>query len=237
MAGHHVTDRPFDASISGVIEAYLHEVDTKLVGPAPARGDIIAELRDGLSAAVETHLEEDACDPAEAARLAVREFGLPSLVAAGFSAELAARQARRVGLGLMASGPLVGGVWLAALGTWPSTLLRGHLSQGWSIAPLYGVILAVAVPAAVLAVVATGPLERWMPELPRLAPSAAALGAGACVAGDLTLLLMFAASPMPVATGAPWPLLLALAPLVSLARLVGASQGLRHCLALRARLS
>ncbi len=84
----------------GLIDAYLAEVDAKLVGPAPARRDIVAELRDGLRAAVEAY-ERDGSGPAEATQRALAELGRPAAVAAGFVPELAARQARRVGLGLI----------------------------------------------------------------------------------------------------------------------------------------
>jgi hypothetical protein len=214
-----------------VIDAYLSEVAALLAGPAGARRQILAELRDGLAAAVEA-CQRDGAGPAEAAQRAVAEFGPPAEVAAGFAPELAARQARLVGVGLIAGGPLVGTLWLAALGTWPVVLFTGRLARGWAAAPLYGLILAIGIPAAVLAVVASGRLERWQPDLPRLAPGAAAVGAAACVAGDLALLAMFAVSTSSIADTS-WPVLWVAAPLASLFRLAAAGRGARRCLAVR----
>lgn len=236
MARTGVSERPPDGSVNGLIDDYLDEVSGELVGPAPARDDILAELRDGIFAAVQDRLRQ-VPDPVEAARRVVGEFGRPSVVAAGFATELAARQARRVGLGLVVSGPIVGGIWLVTLGARPDALLAGHLRDGWAVAPLFTLVLAIVVPAAILAVVAIGRLERWMPGLPRVAPTAAALGSAGCVVGDLVLLTMFAASITAVSTSSRWPVLVAVAPLASVVRLAVAGRGLRQCLAVRAQLS
>jgi hypothetical protein len=101
------------------IEGYLAEVTARLPGPPRARAGIVAELRSGLLDAADAH-RSAGVPPAEAALAAVREFGDPAEVAAGFGAELAASQARRVAVTLLATGPLVGLLWIA-------TALASHL--------------------------------------------------------------------------------------------------------------
>jgi hypothetical protein len=69
------------------------------------------ELRDGLLEAVEAYQARGRALQ-EAIAAAIAEFGDPHIVAEAFGPELAAVQARRVALGLLATGPLVGSpVW------------------------------------------------------------------------------------------------------------------------------
>ena len=128
----------------------------------------------------------------------------PATVAAGFGPELAAATGRRVGLGLLTTGPLVGTVWLlVAAASWTRAGREPPPALG-VIAALVGLVLAVAIPAAVLSVAVSGRLSSWLPAGPRVAATAAATAASACVAGDLVLLAGLVASTV-FAGGVAWP--------------------------------
>ena len=103
------------------VESYLAEVTARLPGPGRAHAGIVAELRSGLLDATDAH-RAAGLPAAQAVRAAITEFGDPGQVARGFRAEIAARQARRVSISLLATGPLVGTVWLTAA-------LASHLAE------------------------------------------------------------------------------------------------------------
>ena len=216
-----------------LVDAYLAELSGRLAGDASARAAIVAELEDGLWAAIAAR-QARGLPPEEAARAAVAEFGEPRTVAAGFGPELAAATGRRVGLGLLATGPLVGTSWLLLVAaTWWRAGREPPAALGL-VATLVGLVLAVAIPAAVLSVALSGRLSRWLPAGPRSAATTAAAAAGACVAGDLVLLAALLASTM-FAGGVAWPAALLAAGASSL-RLSLAGRAARRCLAARARL-
>ena len=234
MADPGLTGPNQDAAARRVVGTYLAELAGQLGGPSPARAAIVAELGDGLWAATAAHQARN-LTPADAARAAVAEFGAPGTVAAGFGAELAAATGRRVGLGLLTTGPLVGSSWLLlAAATWRWTGQTPPAALGL-VAALIGLILMVAVPAAVLSVAVSGGLSRWLPVGPPAAASAAAVGAGACVVGDLCLLAGLLAS-LVLAGGVPWPAAVLAAGASSL-RLSLAGRAARRCLAARAALA
>jgi hypothetical protein len=193
----------------------------------------VAELEDGLWTAAMAH-HGSGLPPDEAATAAVAEFGDPHTVGAGFGPELAAATGRRAGLALLTTGPLVGSCWLllgAATWRWTGRELPAALGL---VATLVALVLAVAVPAAVLSV-ASGRLSRWLPISPHLAATAAAVAASACVAGDLVLLGSLLASTV-LAGGLSWPAAV-LAAGASSARLSLAGRAARRCLAARATLT
>jgi hypothetical protein len=234
MADPGLTDSEPDPTARRALDAYLADLSTRLGGASGARAAIVAELEDGLWAATTAH-QARGLPPEEAARAAVAEFGDPRTVAAGFGPELAAATGRRVGLGLLATGPLVGTSWLLlAAATWrwagqePPAALR-------PIALLVGLVLVVAIPAAVLSVAVSGRLSRWLPAGPQVAATAAATAAGACVAGDLVLLVGLLASTV-LAGGVAWPAGLLAAGASSL-RLSLAARAARRCLAARPALT
>jgi hypothetical protein len=101
-----------DPAARRVRDGYLAELEAALVGPRSARAAIVAEVADGLTEATAGH-QRRGMVPADAAGAATAEFGDAQLIASGFGAELAAQTGRRVGLGLLATGPLVGLTWLA----------------------------------------------------------------------------------------------------------------------------
>jgi hypothetical protein len=219
------------------IEGYLAAITARLPGPSRAQAGIVAELRSGLLDATDAH-RSAGLPPAEAAVEAVREFGDPAQVASGFRAELAAGQARRVAVTLLATGPLVGLLWIV-------TALVSHLTLSWQWTglspglrvgmPLIVVAVGVTAWAAMLGIATTGRLTRWLPARPRRAPTAAAVaGFGAVGADGLGLLLLVA--QLATAPGKLSPLPAAVAAAASLARLLFARRAARRCLATRASL-
>ncbi len=205
----------------------------------------MAELRSGLLDATDAH-RSAGLPPARAALAAIREFGDPARVAAGFHAEIAASQARRVAVTLLVTGPLVGLLWIA---TAVASHLGIHFAPSWQwtgLSPGLGVLgvgiylVAVAVGvtawAAILGIATTGRLTRWLPARPRQAPTAAAVaGFGAVGADGLGLALL--AAQLATVPGKLSPVLAAAAAAASLARLMFAGHAARHCLAIRASLT
>jgi hypothetical protein len=222
-----------DPAARRIIDRYLAELATELGRPSAARAAIVAELEDGLWTATTAH-HTRGLPPQAAAMSAVAEFGDLRTVAAGFGPELAAATGRRVGLGLLTTGPLVGMSWLlVAAATWRWTGQEPPAALGL-VAALVGLVLVVAVPAAVLSVGAAGRLSRWLPIGPQVGATAAAVAASACVAGDLVLLASLLAAVVP-ASGVAWPAAL-LAAGASSTRLSLAARAARRCLAARATL-
>jgi hypothetical protein len=127
MAGSNLSD----STNRDAVTDYLAAVTAQLTGPPAARVAVTDELRDGLIEALDTH-QGHGCSQAEATAAAIAEFGDPATVAAAFGPELAAVQARRVAVGLLVTGPLVGLAWITAVAV--NTLppwrhqLTGH---GW----------------------------------------------------------------------------------------------------------
>jgi hypothetical protein len=224
------------------IESYLAEVSDRLPGPARARAGIVAELRSGLLDAADAY-RAAGLPPAQAALAAISEFGAAGSVADGFGAEIAARQARRVSVRLLAAGPLVGLLWIIAAA---ASHLGINLAAAWhwpDLSPVLGVgirlvvvVIAAAAWATLLTIAATGRLTRWLPARPRRAPTAAML-AGFGAAGTDIVMLSLLAGQLAIA---PWrlsPLPIALAAAASLARLTLATRAAHRCLAIRAALA
>ncbi len=228
---------PPEPGSSPAVERYLGEFTARLPGPARDRAGIVAELRSGLLDAADAHrcagLPPDRADLA-----AISEFGDPAGIAGAFRAEIAARQARRVALALLVTGPLVGLLWIAETASGHAGAQPG---QPWPWgAPVPGLLLAVAVGvtawAAMIGIASTGRLTRRLPARPRRAPTAAAVaGFGAMGADGLGLMLL--AAQIATVPGKPAPVLAAAAAAASLARLLLAGRSARRCLALRAGLA
>jgi hypothetical protein len=219
-----------------VIGAYLAAVAVRLTGPASARRDIIDELGAGVADAAETY-RGAGLNPVQAASAAVDEFGRPDRVAAGFRAELAAAQARRTAVGLLAVGPATGAVWLAAA-------LASHIGRlappwEWALpagarlaAHLAIVALVMAIASTLFTLAATGRLTRWL-DIRQAHPAAsAAIAAGSVAAVDAAMLaaLIMLAAVTPGRLAVP----LAAAGAASLVRLGLAARAARTCLAMRA---
>jgi hypothetical protein len=177
-----------------VIEDYLAALAIRLIGPRSARTAVLDELRDGLHEAAAAHAAIG-LSPQAAADATIAEFGRPEDVSAAFAEELGTRQARRTVSSLLLTGPLVGVWWLLLLAPKP---WRSTPVEVWTAIPVLPLVaLGTVTGLAVLAT--TGGLTRW---LPAASPPRALAGAQAvaltCLAGDLAVLTMLAASPQPV---------------------------------------
>jgi hypothetical protein len=242
-----LADGQANAAARRLLDCWLADLGARLRGPARARGAILAELRGGLDEAVAVG-QAAGLPPAQAANAAIAEFGDPATVAAAFTPELAATHARRVGLTLIATGPLVGGLWLGALAA-SSPALQPAVAAGppwqWPIVLAGGwparaalALVVIAVLAAWLAVATTGRLTRWLPVPgpPRLARAAAATAATGATVLDLTLLAVLgiqAASSAAPARPLALPLV-GVAIAAGLVRLTLASHAAHRCLTIPA---
>jgi hypothetical protein len=234
MAGNNLSD---SASRDAVAD-YLAAVTTQLTGPPSARAAVTDELCDGLLEALEAH-QARGCSQAEATAAVIAEFGDPHTVAAAFGPELGAVQARRVAVGLLVTGPLVGLAWIAAVAVNALPPWHHQLIGPWLALPLVGLALAVACPALGLTVAATGRLGRrfggGFGRRPALPATAAAVAGVAAMLADLTLLTIvggqtLAGSRLPV-----WvPVIVAAG--ASLVRVLLAGRAARRCLGTRAAL-
>ena len=135
MAGSNLSD----STNRDAVADYLSAVAAQLPGPPSARVAVTDELRDGLIEALDTH-QGHGCSQAEATAAAIAEFGDPDTVAAAFGPELGAVQARRVALGLLVTGPLVGLAWITAVAVnalppWRHQLTAHGWPSRWSAWP------------------------------------------------------------------------------------------------------
>jgi hypothetical protein len=221
----------WDRSAAAVVGDYLTRLAAGLAGSHRARAAILAELTDGLIEAVDAHVR-GGMDCGSAARAAVAEFGDPRELARLMVTEQAGATAHRVGLGLVLTGPVVGGVWLVAWMSRSGLGLADQIGVVLSRFPVFVVVLGLGVPAAVLAATAgAGPLMRRLALAPRRTVGLAMLAAGAAVVGDSTLLTGVAIARGPTG-GWSWPLAVAVA--VSLTRLTAAGTAAHRCARLRA---
>jgi hypothetical protein len=234
MAGSNMSD----PTNRDAVADYLAAVTTQLPGPPSARAAVTDELRDGLMETLETH-QARGCSQAEATAAAIAEFGDPDTVAAAFGPVLAAVQARRVALSLLATGPLVGLTWIAAVVVNALPPWRHQLTGPWLALPLVGLALAVAGPALGLAVAATGRLGRRLGRVvdrATLPPTAAAVAGLAAVVADLTLLGIITGQALTSPGSYLWaPVIVAAS--ASLTRVTLAGRAARRCLATRAALT
>ena len=234
MAGNNLSD----STSRDVVAHYLAAVTTQLTGPPAARAAVTDELRDGLLEALEAH-QARGCSQTEATAAVIAGFGDPRMVAAAFGPELGAVQARRVALGLLVTGPLVGLAWIAAVVVSALPPWRHQLIGPWLALPLVGLALAVAGPALGLTVAATGRLGRRLSRVVHratLPPTAAAVAALAAVVADLTLLGIIAGHALTSPGSLVWvPVIVAAS--ASLTRVTLAGRAARRCLASRAALT
>ena len=172
----------------GAIEVFLEDVASRLPGPERPRSEIIAELRDGLLEAAAAKQSRGLQEPM-AAQAALDEFGEVSTLARSFSAELIGARVRRITLSLLATAPIVVGLWMIAA-RWRDPRSTSRLFDD-PIAHTTAVLLVVAVIACgVWTICATGRAGRWVDvEPPALLRGVAALG-GLIVVADLGLLCM-----------------------------------------------
>ena len=240
-----------------VIGSYLAEVAGRLIGPAGARRDVLAELGAGLADATDAYRSAGLA-PDQAARAAVSEFGRPEQVADGFRAELTAAQARRTALALLRTGPLVGLLWLGAA---LASRIGAQLVAPWHwasmpvgarlVTHLAGIAFAIAIGGALVTVAATGRLTRWLPAGPGSRPrwllarpgsharwlgarpavsaGTAAMAAGGTAAIDIALLVLLTTQAVST-PGRLAALPVAVAAVASLTRLTLTTRAARKCL-------
>lgn len=232
-----------------ILGSYLAEIAARLIGPARARRDILAELGAGLADATVAY-RSAGLDPDQAVRAAITEFGRPEQVADGFRAELTAAQARRTALTLLRTGPLVGLLWLGAA---LASRIGAQLASPWHwasmpvgarlVAHLAGIAFVVAIGGALVTVAATGRLTRWLPAGPgsrprwlgaRPAASAASAAIAATAASgtaaiDIALLALLATQAVST-PGRLAALPVAVAAVASLTRLTLTTRAARKCL-------
>jgi hypothetical protein len=214
-------------AVAHIIAGYLAELESHLPAGRRARREILLEIADGLGCAVAERTEQGQ-SVEEAARTAMAAFGDSRTVAAAFTRQLGPRAAHRLGAGLVLTGPLVGLTWVVSYATagqdWSSQIL-----DVLSAMPQYPLILAVTVPAAMIATTGAGWAARHLDVPPRVVTGAAIVAAVGCVAGDLSLLVAAMLSHNLTATS-----LTALAMAASVVRLSAAGWAGRRIALLRA---
>ncbi len=165
------------------LDEYLSRLDAALPLPRRQRDRIVAEVADGLHSAAEAMTVAGLTKP-EAESAAIEEFGESTDLAAEFAQALAPGIARRVGLALVLSGPMVGLAWVAAFGHGIDWMTR--ITSVLVRMPYFPVVLAVTVPAAMVAVLG-GSISLRRNTSSRLATLAARVAASGCVVADLLL--------------------------------------------------
>ena len=220
MAGHRMSTPP---AAEAAADSYLRDLAGRLRGPRRRRGEILAELRDGLDQAITDHITAGLPED-HAVAAAIAQFGTPQAVADAFAGELATAYARRVIAWYIATGPLVGIWWLLLLQPHPWRTGVIALLTAIPVIPL--VTIAIATAAGTFAT--TGRLIRWLPEVgPRRALTATTTIAALALVGDLTVIAVYPPSRIP---GQPLALL-ALA--ATLTRIVCGPITMRHTAAMR----
>lgn len=167
-----------------IVADYLSRLDAALAFSARERERIVTEAADALACAIEAAVAEG--EPASAAaRSAVTEFGHPETVSAHFAVALVPGKARRTGLALVLTGPVIGLAWVAALGQgvgWPARISSVIVAM-----PYLALVLMLTAPAAVAAV-----LSGWnrlrLKDASRFAATAAWLSTLGSLAADVLLL-------------------------------------------------
>jgi hypothetical protein len=211
------------------IENYISELDHGLCGGRHARRTVLVEIRDGLLTAAEQHVLAGLAPPAAAAA-AAREFGAPSELAAALRPELAARTSRRVSVALLATGPIVGGLW--ATTAFASIIGRrlAHSPGPWTAGRLaLALSIAAAIGAAALCLAATGRASRALRIPITVAPAAAGAALALAAAVDSAVLGALLVGAIAAPTMIAWTPALAAA-VASSSRLALTTRGARRCL-------
>ncbi|HZM74164.1 MAG TPA: permease prefix domain 1-containing protein [Candidatus Limnocylindrales bacterium] len=219
MARHHLSAQPDQAQV----DAYLSALAGWLHGPRRRRARILAELKDGLTHAIDGHVSHGRSQP-EATSAAIAEFGAPQVVAQAFAGELTAAHARKTIAAYVATGPLVGIWWLLLLRPYPWHGGLIALLAAIPVIPMIAIIMAMAVGT----LATTGSLMRWLPEThPRRALTLTMTIAALALAADVTVVALYIRSDIPMQT------LAAVACTASLIRIVGGALTLRRTTTMR----
>ncbi|GAA3871961.1 permease prefix domain 1-containing protein [Saccharothrix violaceirubra] len=148
---------------AGVIDRYLADLDRRLRGPGPVKGDLLAEARDSLADAAEAY-RAGGVPEAEAQRLAVAEFGPAHVIARDYQSVLALAQGSRTLRAMLFAVPLMYSIWglnqVFWIGEWPP--LPGGVMPDWYrvIAHINDRIGWIAAATALLTLVASRYLAR-----------------------------------------------------------------------------
>ena len=212
------------------VAGYLRELSAALPVSRRVRAAILAEIADGL---VEEVNATRVHDPAAAARAALLAFGNPRDLAAQFARELTGIAAHRTGVGLVGTGPLVGGIWLIALSAGGRPVNGGQSLPArviglFSELPLIPVLLMIVIPAALLALAGSGRAARIHPVATGAAGVAALVAAAGCATVDVTLIAHA------LHAGGGWSTAVILAASASAVRLTLVAVSARRCARLRA---
>jgi len=184
-----------------LIDGYLAELSAQLPS------SIVAELADGLE---QTHLHYlgEGLDPDAAARAALAEFGEARVIVAAFTHASPARRAARR---LLATGPIVGACWGAAL----------IINRAWAWPVPFGARIVVGTAlitvVVLLAAAAFGRHYRW-------AGRTAAAGCIGLAALDATMLIAITLADPTVI----WPIIVGMT--ASLTRITFTTRTLRSVL-------
>jgi hypothetical protein len=185
MVSHHLGPHEGPTTI---VDHYLAELAARLQGARRTRAAILAEIRDGLGEATAANITSGMM-PTQAAAAAIQRFGTPQAVADAFAGELTIAYARRSIAAFIGTGPLVGIWWLLLLHPRPWQPSPLALIAAIPVLPL----IAFAIATAVGTFATTGRLIRWLPEAsPARALAATTAVASLCLAGDLTIVTVFA---------------------------------------------
>jgi hypothetical protein len=219
-----------------IIDRYLSEIAAHLRGPSRTKADILRELRGGLLDATDGY-RSTGLRTADAATAAVAEFGDPRQVAAAFGPELTASQARRLTWQLAATAPPIA-ILCSYAAQASDTGARHPWPWGWLQAPpvpLAAAAVLIAAVAAAITTIATGRRIRCLPEQPRIAAAAAALGGFSAAAVDLAIIALLGIQLI-ASLGTLSTVPVTAATIASLGRLILARRSARQCLAARAAL-
>jgi hypothetical protein len=212
------------------IDNWLAEVGSRLPGPAGARAEILAELRDGLFEAAEAN-RKGGRGRGEAVELALRQFGDAPALAASFWPEMAAARARRVVLVLFATGPIVAALWVSALRSRGPGATEGLFDSGPAHVAA-ALLIAMAIGCGIWTLVATGRATRWLAMAPQMPLLGATATGGIAVLSDLALLSMLSARLVSF-PGTVHQVALGAAVLASGTRLIFTSRASWSCFAMR----
>jgi hypothetical protein len=210
------------------VDGYLVALAAGLPVSRRSRRDILAEVGDGLSCAVEARMRSGA-DVQVAVAGAVAEFGSPGEVAAAFAERATSVIAHRAGLALVLTGPAVGLAWVNARGGEAGDGIH-RVAGMLSAVPLFAVVLAITVPAAIVATAGAGRLARRLRPPVSVTGRAALVAMSGAIVGDVSLVAAVAGGDL----GQPHAGLLAVAIGLSVVRLSAASLTARRIAALRA---
>jgi hypothetical protein len=213
MVHHRMTRVPADAdpAVATPIEDYLNEVIARLPGRRRAAAAAIGELRDGLHDAIDAYRGVGLDQPA-AVQAAIAESGPPEVIAIAYRPVVANLHGRRTGRTLLATGPLVGLLWLLALAPRRSPAALLHT------VPALGVVLMLGVAAALVAAAPPGRAAHWIPFCIAQPRNAATLCCTVAIAIDATVLTLAATQLTSLIAPPQWPVTLAAA-IASTARL------------------